>query len=54
MDRKSIKAWELFFDYMAHKYALEAGIEWIDWYFGSDDDAFWNGWMKSSVGARVN
>jgi hypothetical protein len=56
MNKKSIKAWEMFFDYLSRKYSLEYGGEWIDWYFPNDEteNSFYNGWFKSHVGIRVN
>lgn len=54
MDKKSIKAWELYFDYLCRKWAREYGAEFVDFYFGADADAFWNGWFKSAIGCKVN
>ena len=54
MNRKSIKAWELFFDYLSRKWSLEYGSEFIDFYFNLDSNPFWNGWFKSFIGVRVN
>jgi hypothetical protein len=50
MDHKSLKAWGLFFEWLTNKYSVEYSLEWIDWYFKSDDwRAYWRGYIKAPI-----